>query len=105
MQVLVEYAEVYEIFLQWEVEGGRGADRINKLYEDARNLLITHDLPEDISDIITNIYSRKQKVCRLVYVLGKVMCVQDYFSFRRAELSKGPASLDRVRCCLLFLIE
>ena len=103
MQVLVENAEAYQLFLEWEAEDSRNAASIDKLYEDVREQLIEqHALPEDISGIITNkTSSGMSKVCKVVYVLGKVMSGQDYFSFRRADLSKGAASLDRVRCCYL----
>ena len=107
MQVLVENAEAYQLFLEWEAEDSRNAASIDKLYEDVRKQLIKqHALPEDISGIITNkTSSGMPKVCKVVYVLGKVMSGQDYFSFRRADLSKGPASLDRVSEMLLSLLS
>ena len=100
---MVENAEAYQLFLEWEAEDSRNAASIDKLYEDVHKQLIKqYELPEDISGIITNETSRgMQKVCTVVYVLGKAMSGQDYFSFRRADLSKGAASLDRVRCCYL----
>ena len=96
MQVLVENAEAYQLFLEWEAEDSRNAACIDKLYEDVRKQLIKqHELPEDISGIITNeTICGINKVCKLVYVLGKVMSLQDYFSFRRADLC---ISLDQVR--------
>jgi len=87
-----------ELFLAWEKKNaGKRRGRTKELYGSIRKLMPF--LPEDLSTLSAD--KGTKLVCKLLSTVMKVLCVQDYFSDRTVDASKGTQSFDQVRYCIL----
>jgi len=94
-----------ELFLAWEKKNagnmrvGGALEGTKELYGSVRKLMSC--LPEDLSTLSKQ--KGTKRVTALLSTVMKVLCVQDHFSDRTVDASKGPQSFDQVRYHILEL--